>query len=221
MRGRSRKQRQIRAIGAALVLLAVLGVSAGLAMWLEAARARMSPVDFGKDFVAEVVLVHMGDGWGLESVGRVGSNPNFDNQDPERKAFDFAITGARRGEPRAWDERWSVGPARYAGTRGSPGALARAVLGDAISTGAWPWPRELAASDSGARWSPWNQVLDGFGRTRWLGFLDLAALAVFIAFMVRELRAYGVGMCGHCGYSLDGLPQESVCPECGRAICLP
>lgn len=42
-------------------------------------------------------------------------------------------------------------------------------------------------------------------------FAPLAGIA-----SLRHWRRKRKGLCTHCGYSLTGLPEASVCPECGR-----
>lgn len=50
----------------------------------------------------------------------------------------------------------------------------------------------------------------------WIMILPAAFTAVWACTVISKRRSR-LNACQHCGYALNGLPREGVCPECGNA----
>jgi hypothetical protein len=230
-----------RAIVMAL-LLSVAGLLAGAAAAMAVAWRRDAlhmGTALGRECCAEVTLVRDGTAWNVEHVGWLGSNPNFDAADPDRRQFFFFVGVDTRGqEDGPWYGRWevSLGPVdpmvrtasgTWAQTRrrvppstAKPDPLrdlARGGLSNAIRAGAWPWPHVLAQQDTGTTWKPVLQIRRGLERARWIFAIPSVAIFAGLIVVVRARKNFGPGRCHGCGYDLRGLAAESACPECAAA----
>jgi len=54
-----------------------------------------------------------------------------------------------------------------------------------------------------------------YGGKLWL-WLGAAAFAAVVEAMRQATKARQEPFCIHCGYTLTGLPDQHICPECGR-----
>lgn len=201
----------------ALLLALAAAATIAAAMWGEARRTGTYPATFGTSSLVLVVLVRQDSTWIVESVGPLGSNPNYDVSDPERAGHAFLLSGTVRGNPRAWEQTWTIGPQPPAGTKPKDPRRdsAREALAAAIRRGSVAWPTELAQSDSARLYEPFKHLQNGIERSPLL-LLIMAAPLPFVAVMVRRRRRRArAGMCIACDYSRMGLPVTAQCPECG------
>jgi hypothetical protein len=202
-----------------LALVVGLGSAGGLAMWQEVRRGAVKPMDLGRQGLMVVYLVREGGVWIVESVGELGSNPNYDVHDPERHAVVFRVSATQHGYRRVWREQWTLEQPTIRDPHSRERrAVARRGLSAAILDGIVPWNAGLAKSDTAAAWYPHRQLFNGIEGDRWLIGAGLAPLVLAAAWLLwkRSGRAGGEGECRACGYSLAGLAAGAVCPECGR-----
>jgi len=64
-----------------------------------------------------------------------------------------------------------------------------------------------------ARWSYFSLLFYGGKLWLWLG---AGAMGAVVQAVRQATSARGEPFCIHCGYTLEGLPDQHICPECGR-----
>ena len=61
----------------------------------------------------------------------------------------------------------------------------------------------------------WFVNLFWYGGKLWL-WLGAGAVGAMVEAMRQATKARAEPFCIHCGYTLEGLPDQHICPECGR-----
>jgi hypothetical protein len=122
------------------------------------------------------------------------------------------------------NERFSFRTWSFATKTGPDLVWWRPSVREVLRHAGWGWWTVLILPIAAAVGQITGGFLGGpaFDLLRWTGY-RLLLLALLIPFLVwdalseRVFRARKDPYCIHCGYTLIGLPEEGVCPECGRS----
>jgi hypothetical protein len=200
---------------AILVFAGLGGLIAGAMLVAWCNDKALAGTSWGKNSVAEVTLLRTDGVWKAEHVGQLGSNPNLDPEDPERKAVLYFISGREWGRfEQPWYGEWRVSSTGVS----EIGTVSRRAVSDAIRAGAWPWPRGMIDADTGITWRPVLQFRSGFARAPWLLIVPFIAAVLCQRVLARAARNFGPGRCRRCGYDMRGLPSGGACPECAAVV---
>lgn len=183
-------------------------------------------------------------GFQYERIGEIGSKSAFDRMIAERIVINLETADAKRGVhmvmgkgdivmPRLiWPEWMPLPPndgSKYVLMEGRASGwpmrsmMSLVVQREGVATTDSRWQLQLfspfsyqGGNDAYPGTIPLRPIPLGFAVNSLLFSLAFVPLAIF--FEIRRRRRRRDGACTKCGYLLEGLPPNAVCPECSTPI---